>query len=387
MTTTPTVWKTPSFVHTSGSHVFSPQITKLSNGNYLVVSAYESSASDPSDYSDVRGTIYDARGMVVVSSFDLNFLADREDDERPIAAPAADGGFLLAYESEGSIGRRIVFELHDATGAFVNGGEVTGGHYFESFESVRLIAMPDGSFKAAYLVENGNGNFAYDLRVLSIAADGTLGSETTIYSGQGAPDNLQVFNPYEYELAVTASNQTVVSYVVTESSYDPGTEEYSLVGNTAYFRVIEANGTLGAATEIAPQEYFTGQPLVEVLGGGTVLAVWEDYTPPGPLGEPPRQFDIVAQRFTLGGVKIGSTVELVNEAEEVFLHDTISLRNGGFFIAYEIDRAGEENTVYGQRFDNLLAPVGSVVTLTTVAHDFPRSGIKRGERWPHPVHL
>lgn len=285
----------------------------------------------------------------------------------PALATLADGGFVTAWQSAGA---QLWCQLSDAAGhargaAFAltgAGGAVEG--------EPTVAALGNGGFLAAYSVRNDDvARIAYRI----VGADGSLGAEHLLATGDAAMPDLAVLRDGSFALAWRADGQVDVGRFSAASVALGGIEHFGAFGS-AYSPSIVAHGagyavswgeigdgnvyvaeSGGAAMMVSSDGMAasdsTGAPLpgMTALADGGYVIAWDSYIN-NPFGY--ASSDIFFQRYDAAGQSVGAITQ-VNADSSVdgrFDAQVTALANGGFVVAWhsgDFDGDG----IYGRRYD------------------------------------
>ncbi|MEM7746312.1 MAG: hypothetical protein AAF409_21680, partial [Pseudomonadota bacterium] len=363
MTTTPTTWLDSFQVNTSSTNFQGlPDITGLSNGNFLVVFQDDSGTVGTGNGRDIVGVIYDAEGNIVETAFQVNVGRNFDEEELPSVAATSDGGFVMAYEDRDANGQSIYMERFDSSGTRTDQVTVQNdpGTEFVSNPKVAVNQANDSVF-VSYQFSDGNNDtvrgklFDSDLNV----AAGTPVNGTILRADDAPSDFPGVFG--NNTAALSNGN-----FVTVFSEPDNGTTGLENVE----FRI--TNGVTGAnlanvqvSTSGGDEDF---NPDVAALTGGGFVVVWreiETLANGNDTGD-----NILFARYNSAGVLQGTItthVEGLNENQDPAV---IGLEDGGFFIAH-LDNTN--NTIEGTRYNDVGVRVGasSFAIESNITHSFP----------------
>lgn len=332
---TPTLWNSATQTNTgtaANESQSDTQIIGLSNGNFLVVWVESGTTGVGTDAgSDIVGKILDPFGGVVQDSFEINYFGFFSNNETDFSiAPTNDGGFVIAYTSNGISDpnqSRIVWSRHDA-----NGGQTI-------VQSIALETVADDFYanpQVTFNMVTGESIVSYtddvgtdtDINGVIISATGTVGAEFQFAQNSSDFDG-------NAGTAILTGGNSVNLY---------REDDFGNVNLEAYI----VNGTGGFVANISVTGNAASDPQVAALSDGNWVAVWVEgnninYRVFGPTGTP------VTAVLTAAG-----TADNENEPS------VVGLPQGGFAIVWDNDSNGD---MQGQLFTNAGVTDGSAFTV------------------------
>jgi hypothetical protein len=308
-----------------------PSVTTLSDGGYVV--AWESKNQD-GDGTGVYGQRFDENGDAVGGEFQVNSETDG-DQGNPSITALADGGYVVAWESEDQDGDEdgVYAQRYDSDGNTV-GSEFQINSETDGDQSKPTItAMSDGGFVAVWESEDqdGDDDGVYGQR---FDANGdTVGGEFQI-SSETDGDQKGV------SLTETADGGFVA---VWESKDQDGD------GSGVYGQQFDADGdTVGDEFQVNSEtDEDQKDPSVTALSGGGFVVVWESEDQDGD-GE-----GVYGQRYDANGDAVGGEFQVNTETDGKQKDAAITeTADGGFVVVWASkDQDGDGEGVYGQKFD------------------------------------
>lgn len=317
------------------------RVEKLTGGGHVVAWASN---------NDVFYQVYDVAGAAVGAVTQAHSATDDTQNHVDIMR-LSDGGFILSwYDHSPNDGRPAKWKRFDATGTAQTG-------------EIRILPTWNGQGQwdnpQVEMVELDNGNIA------------------AVWSGRTDPDN------YNIHMSVfdTAGNTVLASSQVntlgTGHQIDPAVAKLgngnlaivwgdnNAVGGQAdniYLQIMDASGNL-VGSEIVANTYvhdYQEKPDVTALNGGGFVVVWTSYQDGGTTG-------VFGQRFDANGTKLGSEFQINTETPHAQQEPSVTaLADGGFFVVWDSHlQDGDEDGIYGQRFDANGNTVGSEIQLNT----------------------
>ena len=311
---------------TTGNKQWRPEASGLADGGFVVV--WNSQDQDGSDIG-VFGQRFNADGEAVGDEFQVNTTTDNR-QYRPTVSGLADGGFVVAWEGQGSDGNNGIYSQHfDATGASTgvevrvgDGGgqrpvvtELTDGDYVivwqngdnndwgvygqrynadgtasgtqflinsttnSSQQHPEVTALADGGFVVAWQSNNQDGS-GWGIYGQRFDADGfTVGDEFMV--------NTSTQNSQEYPRVAALSDG---GFVITWQGNEENSN-YSLYGQL-FDSAGQRQGEQFEIADTGTSDSRVGRAHVEGLSDGSVVVVWHQQDNSG--------YGIYQQRFVSG---------------------------------------------------------------------------------------
>ncbi|MEA1648893.1 hypothetical protein UAJ10_07660 [Nitrospirillum sp. BR 11164] len=378
----------------------------LKDGGYVIV--WQS--TDPgynggydADPANIWSQRYDASGNAVGGKIQVNSYTTA-DQSQPTVVATADGGYLVAWRSNGEDGSGygIYAQRYDANNAVVGGefrlNDTTAGDQSQPV----LATQADGSLIAAWASQTANGfdivtrNYPAvapysDGRTVLLGTQKSVSAMTLIYAGS------QLATAYQFQdlsagrgyFILNGQAQPAGSVVTVTSAQLPNLR--FIAAGTAGQDVIMVRlsdgvawteweptvvNTVAVASQAAPtaetvaNSYVTGEqtaPSMTVLADGGYVVAWQS------AGQDGDGAGIYAQRYTAGGQKVGGEFRVNSVvAGDQTAPSTVALADGGFEIFWT--QGGEGRQVFGQRYDANGAAVGSQTTIAVDAYASAANG-------------
>jgi Ca2+-binding RTX toxin-like protein len=336
MTTTPTVWKV-EFTANNGitnDAQFLPVTIGLADNRFLTIWVDNANNVDDDAGTDIIGRIFDAEGNPDGAAFQLNLANFLDGETDPAVAALPDGGFVVAYEDNGTGAggdAAIRFQRFDAAGAPVTSGTIASGTNGGVVNSNPTIAVfANGDYVVSYQQRS-----AGDTDVIArIVNGGTNVVGGPIQAGQNSVD--VDANPD----TIVLSNGNILTAYEENDAAVTGIEAQI---NTAAGGLVSNVQASGAGTD----------PHAAALTGGGYALVWQDAANNGNIRAEVRNNinGVVTANFLVQG---GDNSQ--NEP------DVVALKDGGFFVVWDDDSAG---ALQGQRFSSTGTVIGTTVTITS----------------------
>ena len=343
------------------SYQVSPVIAALSDGGYVIAWGRVVGASG------VWLQRFDAHGVPVGTETQVNTYSHLY-QEQPSITGLADGGYFVAWQSQGQDGDSygIYGQRYNAAGTAI-GGEVhltdrTGGNQ----DSPHVASLSDGGFVVLYEDYHG-GSDSYDVYAQRYDSAGArVGSDVMA--------SVSVPNRTQYAPDVIGLHDG--GYVVVWQSQVQDGDGYGI-----YSRRFDASGApvTGEVQVNTTTAHDQERASVTVLSDGGYVVVWqstfEDYNDRshGPMGA--IYTDVYAQVFDSSGAKSGDEIK-VNSLANTDYNDAVpqvaALDNGRFVITWS-GHANLDTRDY-DIYQSIYGPVVAATTLTGTAGDDVLSG-------------
>ena len=312
----------------TASYQYSPTISGLSNGGFVVTWSDSSGTLGDADGSSIKAQVFDAVGAQVGSEFLVN-TETAHYQYNPSVTSLSNGGFVVTWFDFSSTlgdtaGTRIKAQVFDAGGAQV-GNEVLVNTETASYQyNATITGLSDGGFVVTWIDLGGTlgDTDGTSIKAQFFNAGGAkIGSEF-IVNTQTAGDQS---NP-----AITGLSNG--GFVVTwhDTSGTLGDSD----GMSIKAQVFHSDGAkVGSEflvnTETAGDQF---NPTVSSLSNGGFVVTWSDSS--GTLGDTDG-LSIKAQVFDAAGEKVGSEF-LVNADISGDQYNPViaGLNNGGFAVSW-----------------------------------------------------
>ena len=251
-----------------GNQTF-PDISALADGGFLVVWQSESSLQDGSG-SGIYAQRFDASGAAVGGEFLVNTVT--ADNQRlPVSTGLADGGYVVAWQSEGSHdswGTGVFAQRYDASGAAVGGEFQVNTFGIASQENPSIAALAGGGFVVTWQSEsyswaqNADGDSWGVMARLFDANGNPLGDEfmvNTWTAGQQITPSVTALADGGFYVTWTSENQV--------DSFDIFGQQFDAAGNKVGAETLINSGmTSGIQLD----------PTVIQLADGNLSVSWSD---------------------------------------------------------------------------------------------------------------
>jgi Ca2+-binding RTX toxin-like protein len=336
MTTTPTIWKAEFTVNaglTTGGQ-FEPVTIGLADGRFLTIWLDDTNNVDAAPLADIVGRIFDAEGNPVGAAVQFNRGSYMNQELDPAIAALPDGGFVVVYEDISIYTASIRFERYSATGTLVATETIAEGVFtVATFYDPSVAVLANGDFVVSYLRSSG-GN--YD--VIANVVNGVTNVVGTAFNAAANSADSAALP----DTSVLSNGNIVTVYEEVDAA---------LVGVEA-----QINTTAGGNVD-NKQIAATGQdPHVAALTGGGFVVVWND---------PANNFDIRAEIRNNANQIVTLDFLVAGGANSQIQPDVVALEDGGFFIVWDDNTAGE---LRGQRYGAGGTTIGTALTIATGAN-------------------
>jgi Ca2+-binding RTX toxin-like protein len=383
---------------TTAASQYVPAIAVLQDGGFVVV--WESGVGTETDIFAQR---YDARGKAVASERPVNTFAAGSQNFPAIAA-LADGGFVATWTSMGQDGssQGVFAQRYDASGN-PTGSEFQVNTYVTGVQARPVIAtLANGGFVVAWQSDQQDGALG-GVYAQRYTAQGTLagtefrvsttttGSQDTPaiaalagggfvvawqsadlagydvfaqrYDAQGDPQGGEVqvntTSANDQFLAAVAALQNG-GYVVAWSSVGQDGDDLGV-----YAQRYEPDGS-PAGTEFQVNAHTSGvqsDPAIAVLADGDFVVTWQSD------GQDGDGYGVIARRYDADGDALGGEFQVNSFTANGQGNPAIAaLPDGGFVVSWEsVLQDGDESGVFAQRYDAHGNPMELKITGTAGA--------------------
>ncbi len=306
-----------------------PSVAADDNGNFVVVwQSYRSSGTDTSGWS-IQGQRYASDGSALGAEFQVNTYTT-DGQFRPSVAAAANGDFVVVWDSLGSPGT-------DTSQASIQGQRYASDGSAQGTQ-FQVNSYTTDSQLSPSVAAAANGDFvvAWD----SVGSSGTDTSQTSIQgqryasdgSAQGAEFQVNTYTTsYQTDAAVAAADggDFVVVWVSGGSS-GTDTSQASIEGQRYASDGSAQNG------EFQVNTYTTGsqlRPSVAAAANGDFVVVWDS---DGSAGTDTSQASIQGQRYASGGSAQGGEFQVNTYTTYSQLRPSIAAAaNGDFTVVWD----------------------------------------------------
>ena len=303
---------------------FTPSVTGLSGGGFVVTWSDESLSPDDPDLQAVRGQMYDANGAPVGTEFLVN-TTTTAGQLFPNVAGLSGGGFVVAWQDRSGAGPDPDFgltaQIFDATGTAV-GSEIPVNSTFANTQfGVDLAGLPGGGFVATWVDTSSGADVRariFDSNGVPAAGDFVINATTA--NAQGDPD-----------VTVLSNGNFVVTWTDDSLALGDGSSN-GVVGRIFTAAGVPVSGEILINTTTTASQ---GTPSVTALSDGGFVAAWQDFS------QSPDDTALNAirgQKFDASGVKVDGEF-LINQTvagDQTFVQ-LAGLDSGGFVATWTDD--------------------------------------------------
>ena len=323
-----------------------PSSTSLADGGFIVT--WVSTGQDGSG-TGVYAQRYASDGSVSGSEFKINTYTS-SDQGAPSVTNLIDGGFIVAWESNGQDGSEYgVYAQRYAANGSANGSEFKVNTYTNSYQGTPSItSLADGGFLVAWnsVGQDGSGSGVYAKRY---AANGSaVGNEFKV-------------NTYttEHQSQPNVTNLADGGFLVTWTSNGQDAGWYDI-----YAQRYAANG-IPSGSEFKVNTYtssYQDDPSVISLVDGGFLITWASMNQDG------SGYGVYAQRYAANGSANGSEFHVnTYSSSDQSRPSVTSLADGGFLFTWVSSSSDQQygwGGIYAQRY----AADGSKTADTILTH-------------------
>ena len=307
-----------------------PSIAALADGGYVV--AWQSDGQD-GDRGGIYAQRYDSTGSAVGTEFQVNTTATDEQVAPDITA-LADGGFVVIWQSKNQDGDNsgVYAQRYDSAGNSVGSEFQVNTATANAQEAPSITALADGGFVVTWESKDQDGNNwgVYAQRYDS--AGSAVGSEFQV--------NSWTFNEQRSpEIAGLADG----GFVVTWQSKD---QDFSNWGVFAQ-RYDAAGAAVGS--EFLVNTSWSGEqkePSIAALDDGGFVVVWQSKDQDGD------NWGVYAQRYDAAGNRVEFEFQVNQETTNQQSDPSVStLPDGSFIVTWQSkEQDGDNWGIYGRRF-------------------------------------
>jgi Ca2+-binding RTX toxin-like protein len=309
------------------SYQTNPSTTMLSDGGWLVTWSGDGTGDGA---NGVFQRHFAANGdtvgsVTLVNSYTTDFQVF------PTTTTLADGGWVVAWQGEGSGDSYGIFEQHYAANGDTIGVETRVNSYTTNDQTVpTIIDLADGGWVVAWQGE-GTGDSSGIFQQRYAANGDVVGGEILVNS---YTTNAQ-FAP---KITTLADGGWVVAWY----GYGEGDSTYGI-----FQQRYAANGqTSGSETLV--NSYTTNNqinPSITALSDGGWVVTWEGYGPSG------SDYSIFQQRYAANGDTVGSETLVNSYTTNSQINATATaMSDGGWIVTWEGEGTGDDHGIYQRHF-------------------------------------
>ncbi len=337
--------------YTTGSQS-KPSIAMAPDGSFVITW----SSSDGSS-SGVYAQCYNASGQPIGGEFRVNTYTT-DSQSWPSIAIAADGRFVIAWTSYGQDGgNNGVYAQRYEASAQPLGGEFRVNTYTTGSQSYPWIAMAaDGSFVIAWESSGQDGSedgiYAQRYNASCQPVGGEFRVNTYTTGAQSYPS-----------IAMAPDGDFVIAWTsYGQDGSGPGI--YAQVFDAAPPTVVDQHSVESARDEFRVNTYTQNDQRMSSIAmapDGSFVVAWQSWYQDG------SDDGIYAQRYNAAGEPVGSEFRVNTYTLGYQSAPSIAMASdGSFVIAWQSDgQDGSENGVYAQRYNAAGEPVGSEFCVNT----------------------
>ena len=272
MPITPEIWL-DNFYNNSNAPLSGqrPDVTELENGNFLVVWADDRNLSGPSNERNVFGTLYDGFGNIILGDMQLNISGTGASVFSPTVTELRFGQYMVSYQFTNSDGiQSIAFDRFGSDGTWLSGGAFSANNAAVTIENPSIALGDDGNVFVTYQISDPNiFPTLTQIGGRLISNDGTIGPEIIVRDDDDGMFGDNIGNP-RFNDTVALDNG---GYATAFAERDGESNTDSHYGIEV--RLSNADGTNGALIHVTPPSDFT-QPAIDSLASGGFIVTWRD---------------------------------------------------------------------------------------------------------------
>lgn len=335
----------------SAGHQYTPTITTLSNGNYIIAWQTDDNTLDVGTGAGISGQLYDPNGNAIGGEFSINNYKTNS-QENPDIIALKNGGFVVVWAGETAADSLwgIAARVFDNNGTAIS-----------SDIAVNTVTAGTQQFPAVTALDNGGFLVAWNSTTLGIkgqafASDGSAaGSEFTIHADT-VPSGV-----YDVSLDQTENGNILVTWRDENAPGDPQ-------GSGITGQVIQGDGTLIGSHFLVNTTTNSNDdtPYVKALLGGNFAVSWRHHSD-----------SIYTRIFNESGTPLTSETfvnELVLGAQQ-YMPSILPTLDGGYYVFWHSGSAPDpfwqaSHGIAGQKFD----ASGNKVDETFIVNSYTISG-------------
>ncbi|ASQ90919.1 hypothetical protein CHL67_08295 [Prosthecochloris sp. GSB1] len=315
-----------------------PDVTALDGGGFVIT--WSSQGQDGYGYG-VYGQVYAADGSPVGSEFQVNS-HETGDQFVSSVAPLQDGGFIVAWISDGQDGDGggVYAQRYAADGSPAGDEIQVNTHTDDSQYHPQITVLSDGSFVIAWVSKGQDG--------IAVGSDGE-GIYAQRYDVDGNPlgEEFQVNTTVEYDQGgpPALSSLDDGGFVVFWESYEQDGSGFGVYGQRFAADGSRVGGEFQVNSYTQDDQW---NPSVAVLEDGGLVVAWES------LWQDSSEGGIYARRYDAAGNVVGEEFKVNTTNFEDQTRPTVAaLDNGGFVITWQsANPSGADNRlVLGQYYN------------------------------------
>ncbi|MDD9908823.1 MAG: hypothetical protein OXR62_03940, partial [Ahrensia sp.] len=309
---TPLEWLNEFQVNTGAANnpnASQPQITGLSNGNFLVtwVEAGTNGVATQAG-NDIVGKIFDAEGNVVRDSFRVNTNRTAHDESDFDVAATNDGGFVVVFVDRDGADTDVIYQRHNSAGNMTTERVIlteTTANF--AFENPQITVNLANNTSVLQFNNNSGGDQGMFQRTLDATGNVT-------FAGGIMDDGTR--DEFDGDVAFLTNGNTVHVWTDTEPDNDSIDILIEQPNGTNITSVLELDDT-GRNAQVA------------ALSNGNFVVVWEDFNTGGG--------DIRAWVLTPTGTSVNGPFAIASGANSQNEPDVIGLPDGDFVVVWDDD--------------------------------------------------
>ncbi|MCP4664461.1 MAG: hypothetical protein GY856_54450 [bacterium] len=312
-----------------------PAVAANADGSFVMV--WESAKSDTdADTTSIRGQFFAADGSAIGEEFQANtYTTGKQDD--PAVEMTLDGGFVVVWQSGGQFGAPgsdgnnagIGGRRYGSDGLAI-GGEFQINSYTPNRQTRPAMAPhPDGGFVVVWESEGSIGNDSSQSSIQGQlhAADGsTIGSQFQV----------NTYTTVDQRMPVVAADAKGNFVVLWESQWSNGPDAYDSIQGQRY----ASDGTrIGGEFQVNSYTGNSGQlrPSVAVSPDGHILAVWHSDASDEAedKAKDKDSYGILGQLYAANGTRIGGEFQVNSITAGGQTSPSAAAASAGFLVVWE----------------------------------------------------
>ena len=323
-------------------------VSLAANGDFVVVWRSTGSSGGDASGGSIQGQRYASSGAAQGGQFQVNTYTTNA-QYYPAVSLAADGGFVAAWQSDGSSGGdSINFSIQGqryASGGAAQGGQFQVNTYTTSSQSLPAVSLAaDGAF---VVVWHSNGSSGGDISANSIQGQ-RYSSGGAAQGAQFQVNSYTTLGQYAPSVSLDADGDFVVVWYSNGSS-GGDTSSYSIQSQ----RYASGGAALGGQFQVNAFTTFSqDRPAVSLAADGDFVVVWQSN---GSSGGDTSGRSIQGQRYASVGTAQGGQFQANAYTANEQLFQAVSLdRDGDFVVVWQSygSSGGDSSSwsIQGQRY-------------------------------------
>lgn len=316
-------------------HQNNPQVTKLANGNLIVV--WQQSVTGATNGYDVVMQLMDSTGTHKIGTEQFVNQRNNNNQDSPSVTALADGGFVIAWESNYVDTDGVWARRYDANGAAQTDEFLVNQTIAGAQRMAVTLGLPDGGYIISWYSAQGNGN---TVQRIYDANDNPVGNEFVVGPAIGT-----VGGP---EMVLFEHGPSVGWYLTVWNGTDSN-------GTGVFGQMRKTDGTSAGPilTLNTTQDKSQNYPDAITLKDGSFVVFW-DTDDSQANGSDIRAIHYTVDPITgmVGAKSTGDFIVNDYRAGKQYKPVGVALDDGGYLLIWGSEGGdGDGSAIYAQRFD------------------------------------